>query len=116
MAQEFICDTSQEGDVFILRCQGYLDDQGGVTLLQTAEKIYQKGAQKIVINFSATPVVNSPGLAALLQLAETVVEERQGKLALCGLNELTNSVFKMVGLLKLSRALPSEKEAIAALA
>jgi len=111
----FNCETAKEGDVFIVRANGYLDDKGGAAVRKAVEEAFLKGFQKIVLNFTGSPVISSPGIAQLLELAEIIVDERKGKLSYVGLNELTMGVFKMVGLLNSGKACPSEAEAIKSL-
>ena len=108
----FICETAQQTDVFIIRSNGYLDDKGGAAVRKAVEEAFVKGFQKFVLNFTLSPVINSPGIAQLLELAEIIVDERKGQLAFVGLNELTMGVFKMVGLLSSGEAFPQEGDAV----
>lgn len=107
----FTCSTASENDVFIVRTNGYLDDYGGMAVNKAVEEAFLKGFQKFVLNFTDSPVINSPGIAQLLELTEIIVDERKGLLAYVGLNELTMGVFKMVGLLNSGDSFNSESEA-----
>jgi anti-anti-sigma factor len=109
----FACETGSEKDVFVVRTNGYLDEKGGETVRKAVEEAFLKGFQKFVLNFAGSPVINSPGIAQLLELTEIIVDERKGQLAYVGLNELTMGVFKMVGLLNSGDAHQGEAEAIA---
>lgn len=115
MAITFTCSSQERGDIFIVRSQGYLDEKGGLTVRQTAEASFSRGLQKFILNFAGSPVINSVGLSQILELVENILDQQHGRVAYCGLNELTSGVFKMVGLLKLGTAHPNEDEAIAAL-
>ncbi|MBF0406629.1 MAG: STAS domain-containing protein [Candidatus Riflebacteria bacterium] len=108
----FLCNVEKTKDVFIVRTTGYLNETGGDALKQSFEEGFSLGFQKFLINFSGTPVINSLGISKVLEIAEMVVEDRNGKLAFCGLNELTSGVFKMVGLLKMGAAFDSEQETL----
>ncbi|HNV71798.1 MAG TPA: STAS domain-containing protein [Candidatus Ozemobacteraceae bacterium] len=108
----FICSSEEVKDVFVVRCNGYLDDKGGSQVRNTVENSFAKGFQKVVLNFSDSPVINSQGISHIIEIAELVVEDRQGKLAFVGLSELANSVFKTVGLLRMAEAFPDEDEAL----
>ncbi|MBF0500287.1 MAG: STAS domain-containing protein [Candidatus Riflebacteria bacterium] len=111
-APGFTYSTQIKGDVFIIRAQGYLDEKGGTMVRQAVETAFPKGFQKFVLNLVDTPVINSMGVAQILETAELVIDQRQGNLAFVGLNELTNGVFKMVGLLKMGKSFALEEEAI----
>ena len=105
-----------KGDVYILRPSGYVDEKGGATLAQETNEALGKGFQKILINFTESPVINSQGIAQIIELAEIIVDEKGGDLAFCGLSELAGSVFKMVGLLQMGFAYKDENEALENLA
>ena len=100
------------GSVCVLHPVGYVDEKGGAALFESAEKALEEGSKKILLNFTDSPVINSQGIAQLIELAEIIVDEKGGDLAFCGLSELSTSVFKMVGLLQMGDAYESEKEAL----
>jgi anti-anti-sigma factor len=108
----FTCETAKENDIVIVRSNGYLDEKGGAAVRKAVEEAFEKGFQKFVLNFAGSPVINSPGIAQLLELTEIIVDERKGQLSFVGLNELTMGVFKMVGLLNSGKAFPNEAGAL----
>lgn len=108
--------TELIGDVCVLRPCGYVDEKGGAKLVQAAEEMLGKEIQKILIDFSEAPVINSTGISQIIELAEIIVDEKGGDLAYCGLSELAASVFKMVGLLQMGESYKDEKEALENLA
>lgn len=79
-----------------------------------ADEAFSKGFQKIILNFSQAPVINSTGVAQIIELVEVLVDERKGSVIFVGLSELTSGVFKMVGLLKMGKVLETEAEAFKA--
>ena len=99
-------------DVCILRPCGYVDERGGAALFEVAEQALSEGLTKILINFAESPVINSQGIAQIIELAEIIIDEKNGELAFCGLSELAASVFKMVGLLQMGNSYKNEKEAL----
>lgn len=111
-----VINRENNGDVCVLRPCGYVDEKGGAMLFDAAEKALTEGFQKVLLNFTESPVINSQGIAQIIELAEIIVDEKGGDLAYCGLSELAASVFKMVGLLQMGTAYKDEKEAIENLA
>ena len=101
-----------KGDICILRPCGYVDEKGGAELSSAVVEALDGGSQKILINFSESPVINSQGIAQIIEFAEIIVDEKGGELVYCGLSELAASVFKMVGLLQMGDAYASEAEAL----
>ncbi len=108
----FSCQTTLNGNVCIIRSSGYLDESGGGAVRKAVEDAFPKGVQNFILNFTGSPVINSQGIAQIIELTEIVVDEKNGKLAFVGLNELTLGVFKMVGLLKIGKAFPDEAAAL----
>ena len=100
------------GSVCVLHPVGYVDEKGGAALFEAAEKVLEEGSRKILLNFTDSPVINSQGIAQLIELAEIIVDEKGGDLAFCGLSELSTSVFKMVGLLQMGDSYETEKDAL----
>ena len=103
-------------NVCVFRPIGYVDERGGAALVEAAETALSEGFQKILINFAGSPVINSQGIAQIIELAEIIVDEKGGELAYCGLSELSSSVFKMVGLFQMGDSYVDEKEALDGLA
>ncbi len=98
--------------ICVLRPNGYVDEKGGAVLVEAAQQALNDGNQKFVINFSGSPVINSQGIAQIIELAEIIVDEKGGDLGFCGLSELSAGVFKMVGLLQMGDQYDSENEAL----
>lgn len=109
----FTCAGEARGTAFVIRSSGYLDENGGATMRKAVEDAFPKGFRNFVLNFTNSPVINSQGIAQLIEITEIVVDEKKGRLAYVGLNDLTMNVFKMVGLLKMGTAFPGEDAAIA---
>ncbi|HNS08462.1 MAG TPA: STAS domain-containing protein [Candidatus Ozemobacteraceae bacterium] len=111
----FTITTANINGVFIIRPCGYVDEHGGAAIFATVQKALPEGHQKFILNLAASPVINSQGIAQIIELAEIIVDEKNGELAFTGLSELAGGVFKMVGLLQMGDAYPSEQQAIEAL-
>lgn len=112
----FTITTAVNNGVFIIRPVGYVDEFGGAAVFETVQKALPEGHQKFVLNLEGSPVINSQGIAQIIELAEIIVDEKGGDLAFAGLSELATGVFKMVGLLQMADAYPTEEDAVKALA
>jgi anti-anti-sigma factor len=108
----FTVQTEFQGNVCIVRSQGYLDENGGAAIRKAVEEGFPRGVVNFVLNFAGSPVINSQGIAQLIEMTEIVIDEKKGKLGYVGLNELTHGVFKMVGLLKMGKAYSEESVAV----
>ncbi|MGM0599370.1 MAG: STAS domain-containing protein [Candidatus Rifleibacteriota bacterium] len=108
----FSLTTDKKDDIYIIRSNGYVDDIGGEVLFDAVQKALPEGYQKFILNLSKSPVINSQGIAQIIEISEIIVDEKSGDLAFVGLSELTMGVFKMVGLLQMGNPYPDEEEAI----
>lgn len=113
MAQ-FTLQSAKQGDVCIIRTQGYLNDEAGRAIRAACEPAATQGTVRFVLNFAESPVINSPGITELLELSEWLVYERKARLVFVGLKDLHKNVFKVVGLLKLAAVHETEEAALAA--
>ena len=112
LMRQYTCTGEARGTVFVLKSTGYLDENAGMTMRKAVEEAFPKGFRNFVLNFEGSPVINSQGNAQLIESTEMVVDEKKGKLAFTGLNDLTRNVFKMVGLLRMGDAFPTEDAAV----
>ncbi len=108
----FSIQTATVDGIYIIRSNGYLDEKGGASVFEAVQDALPSGYQKFILNFAQSPVINSQGIAQIIELSEIIVDEKSGDLAFVGLSELTSGVFKMVGLLQMGEAFPSEEDAI----
>jgi anti-anti-sigma factor len=104
--------TEKKDQIYIIRTNGYVDEHGGAVVFEAVQKALPEGYQKFILDLRASPVINSQGIAQIIELSEIIVDEKSGDITFVGLSELTMGVFKMVGLLQMGEAFPSEDEAI----
>ncbi len=111
----FTISTDNSNDIFIVRSSGYLDENGGAAVFEAVQKNLPSECHKVILNLKDSPVINSQGIAQLIELSEIIVDDKGGELAFVGLSDLTYGVFKMVGLLQMGNPFESEAEAIEAM-
>jgi anti-anti-sigma factor len=112
---EFKIDTAKDGDVFICRTKGYLDDLSGKKLKELCEGLIATGTNLFIFNLQETPVINSTGLSMLLDLVVNIIDYNDGKVGVVGLTNLTKNALRMTGVLTLCQDFPTEAEALTAL-
>ncbi len=108
----FTITTENKNGIFIIRSNGYLDENGGEIVFNAVQQAIPEGYQKFILNLQHSPVINSQGIAQIIELCEIVVDEKNGLVAFVGLSELTSGVFKMVGLLQMGDDYADEQEAL----
>ena len=111
----FTVQSRLENGILVLRPQGYLEKTAGEALRQEVERSLPRGVNKCIVDFSGVPVINSPGVTMLLELAEVLHYEHRIPLGLAALTELYKEVFQAVGLLDLVQVFPDEAAAIRSL-
>ena len=71
----------------------------------------KEGANKLVCDFTANNYVSSAGLRVFME-ASNEIEEKKGKMAIFGLNEVVYEVFDITGFTDVFPIVGSEKEAL----
>jgi anti-anti-sigma factor len=73
------------------------------------------GARNLILNFRRSDYINSAGIAILIRIV-TEVNRAGQKLAMSGLNDHFQKIFKMVGLSQYADIYEDEEQALAAFA
>lgn len=78
---------------------------------ETASSLIEKGAKKVLIDFSELSFISSAGLRVLIVLTK-LLQQKNGTLALSSMNEQISEVFSISGSHKLFSIYSSEEEAL----
>ena len=108
-----IMEVRKSGDATIVKMPKSVDSTtaGDVeTQLLTAIKA---GVNRLVCDFTANNYVSSAGLRVFME-AFNELEEKNGKMAIFGLNEVVFEVFDITGFTEVFPIVGSEQEALAA--
>ncbi len=108
----FSIKTDNKNGIYIIRSNGYLDEHGGAAVFAAVQQALPEGYQRFILNLHESPVINSQGIAQIIELCEIIVDEKNGEIAFVGLSELTSGVFRMVGLLQMGDPYPDEASAL----
>ena len=103
-----------ESDLYIVQPEGRIDTHAMSEFAACLNRLIQQGAGKILINFSTTEYLSSPGLRALLE-AHREMSEAGRVLAICSPEENLMELFRVVHLEKTINIYPTDFEAYEAL-
>ena len=98
--------------VLLAAPQEYFDDEMARSLQEDLKPLIQGGRNRCVLDLSNCPLVNSPGVAYILDLAIRLREDCDGCLVLCGMTELMFDVFTMVGIIPTAETAANREEAL----
>jgi anti-sigma B factor antagonist len=106
--------TSQHGDVTVVRLVGKLDTQTSPDAETKLMALIDGGALKIVINFEELIFISSTGLRVLL-LAIKKLKKLDGAMRVCGMNDIVSDVFFISGFINILTTARDEAAALASL-
>lgn len=96
--QKFDLTVEQHGNIAIIKIEGYFGEEAGRRLEWESAKFFQAGLTRFVLDFSTCDYINSIGLARLLDTTLKVVDDRQGRIFLAGVNNLMIEVIAISGI------------------
>lgn len=112
MADEFTLTHHIDGEVLVIRTNGYLNDLGAEKVDELCSQHLEKSIKKFVINLEKSPLINSIGISILIGVIEAV-EESEGSLAFTNLTPTNRKTFEMMGLLEFAEPFDKEEAAVA---
>jgi len=110
--QEFNVTTQQVGSVLVIRTKGYIEKNSGKIFFDTCRDLVSPTLNKVVINITESPVINSSGLSATLNLIELIIDKHDGTVGICGISNLVKAAFRTTGICELVTEYPTEADAI----
>jgi anti-anti-sigma factor len=109
---EFACESAYRGEVLLVRVKGYLDRTAGERLQTWFTQALRPQTNRIVFDLTGSPVINSSGMAVLLELITGIIDQRDGRIVICGVSNLTRSSLTAVGLMAMVSEAANESDAI----
>ena len=106
--------TRNERDVTVIDLKGDVTTFADAKISDAYRQATAAGAQKLVLNFRRSDYINSAGIAILIRIV-TEVNRAGQKLAMSGLNDHFQKIFRMVGLSQYAAIYDEEEQALAAL-
>ena len=112
----FTIKESERQEIIILTVTGYYTLETDEVMQERVREAFRRGRVRFVIDFSNCELINSPGVAGLMDLCLRILDDYRGKIVLCELDELKKTVFNMVGIIPLAQEAGSLEEAVTLLA
>lgn len=91
--------------------KGYFSDLMGQKLNELVGKKPPAGVKAMIFDFSECPVVNSTGLAALIDVCENFHEEHQVEVGFCRMSNLLLEAFQIAGMNQVGTMFATVEEA-----
>ncbi len=82
------------GNVIALKFKGYFDNVMGADLVNKVKSLIKKKNVRIVLDLEEVEVINSQGIAAVLE-AVSLLEENEGRMVFANLSSLIEKMFKL---------------------
>lgn len=106
--------SRQHGAVTVIDIKGDVTTFADAKLTEAYTRATEDDAKKLVLNFHQSNYINSAGIAILIRIVTNCGRNGQ-KLAMSGLNEHFQKIFRMVGLSQYADIFETEEQAVAAL-
>ena len=100
------------GDVNVLDFDGNLDTNSSPAAESEVNRLLEEGCRQILFNFSDLNFISSSGLRILLATAKKLKIDN-GKMVVCGLNDVVQEVFDISGFASILNLATTEEEALA---
>ena len=110
--ENFDINHRKQDSVIIFTVTGYFTQPAAERLRADANVLLTPEKAVVVIDLSKVPVINSPGVAGLLDLVLHVLDDLDGAVFLVGLDRLKNQVLTMAGIIPLATSVETIEEAL----
>lgn len=97
----------------VITMEGYLNQNGGEKLAQTCHKLIDEGIHHLAFNFEKVIMVNSIGIAILIEIIERL-REFDGAIHFFKTRDVIARTFKIMGLTQFASIYPDRESAIRA--
>lgn len=108
---DFSLTTKKEGEILIIKTDGYLNNVGGEKIAEACYENIDSGTKNILLDLENSKVVNSIGVSILIEIIEKL-QEVDGQLGYFNLAPIVEKTFNIMGISKYSKVFSSEAEAI----
>ena len=99
-----------EADIVLVRLNGRLDATTSPEIRTTLQKLLEKDQPKIIVDLQEVPFIDSSGLASLVS-ALRLAREKNGIIALSGIQPQAQTVFRLTMLDRIFPVHPTYNDA-----
>ena len=103
-------DAKQEGEIMIIKVTGDVDASSSIELDNAMKEAVGAGLKKILVNGQEIHYISSAGLGVFMSYLKDF-ENQDIRMAVYGLNEKVENVFKILGLDQLIHLVNTKEEA-----
>ncbi|MEA2063901.1 MAG: STAS domain-containing protein [Gemmatimonadota bacterium] len=114
MAEKFEVTVRRESLYAVISSDGYINNTGGEKIAEECYKLLDQGVKRLILDLAKSPIVNSVGIAVLIELIERVREDGE-KIIFCNCTPVIAKTFKIMGLTQYADIHDDEKSAISAI-
>ena len=111
IAADFGVNVRRENEAGVLMVVGYINNAVGEQIATACYELIEEGVTKLVINLQQCKLINSRGVAYLIEVIEKV-EDLGGSVGFCNIAPTMAKTFKSMGLLQTSSIYGNEGEAL----
>ena len=106
--------SSVVGETAVLQSQSYVNDKAADALAQECQKLAAEGIRHFIINMQDTKMVNSIGIAVVIEMIEKAIENN-GSFSFCCVSPTIAKTFQIMGLKQLAGIYQDESTALASI-
>ena len=100
-------------DYAVIVLEGYLNQNGGEKLAEVCHQLMDEGVRHLAFDFENVPMVNSIGIAILIEIIERS-RELNGKIHFFKTRDVIARTFRIMGLTQFATIFPDRESAIQA--
>jgi len=105
-----VCQYGQEDDIHIIEISGNVNSGVEEPLIASYGKAGTEDSTSILFNFNENSSINGAGIAVLIQLLAQS-KKKQQKVAISGISENFQEIFKMVGITRFAKVFANKADA-----
>lgn len=96
----------------VVNVSGYWNEEAGKSVLEQVLAHVKVGKKCVVIDFSATKLLNSRAVGTLLDMVITITEDFLGRVILTQASPLMNEIFEVSGVNQMTESAPDMATAL----
>jgi anti-sigma B factor antagonist len=96
MPNPFSVQTTSEGDLAVIRLEGFVDAHTAPQFEQAVQSVIDQGQHRIIVDCEKLTYISSAGLGVFMGFIEEV-REQDGDIKICGLAPKVKQPFEILG-------------------